>query len=35
MQLVDQITYKTKYFKTVDDLIEKIKKKIVVKYFVL
>ena len=27
MQLVDQITYKTKYFKTVDDLIEKIKKK--------
>ena len=32
MKLVDQITYKTKYFKNVDDLIEKINKKIVVPY---
>ena len=32
MQLLDQITYKTKYFKTVEDLIEKIQKKTVVPY---
>jgi MoaA/NifB/PqqE/SkfB family radical SAM enzyme len=32
MSLLDQITYKTKYFKSVEDLIEKIKKKTVVPY---
>jgi MoaA/NifB/PqqE/SkfB family radical SAM enzyme len=32
MKLVDQITYKTKYFDTVEKLIEKIEKKIVVPY---
>jgi len=32
MQLLDQITYKTKYFKTVEDLIEKIQNKTVVPY---
>ena len=32
MQLIDQITYKTKYLKTVEDLIEKIENKTVVPY---
>ena len=32
MSLVDQITYKTKYFNTVDNLIKKIKNKTVVPY---
>ena len=32
MQLIDQITYKTKYFDTVESLIDKIQKKIVVPY---
>ncbi len=32
MKLVDQITYKTKYFTNTDDLIEKISKKTVVPY---
>jgi len=32
MKLKDQITYKTKYFKSVDDLIQKIKNKTVVPY---
>jgi len=32
MSLIDQITYKTKYFKTVDDLVEKISSKTVVPY---
>ena len=32
MSLIDQITYKTKYFKTVDDLVEKIISKTVVPY---
>ena len=32
MTLVDQITYKTKYFTTVENIIKKIKNKTVVPY---
>ena len=32
MKLLDQITYKTKYFKSVEDLIQKIENKTIVPY---